>query len=48
MHPSKEKVRQNVRKLARMNKEFLDKLRHKKTPTEGGRNTEKLSEQTGV
>lgn len=31
-----------------MNKELLDKLRHKKTATEGGRNTYKLSEQTGV
>lgn len=34
--------------LARMNKELLDKLRHIKTPKEGGRNTEKLSEQSRV
>ena len=38
-----------------MDKELLDKLKHKKEPTEGGskdrqpgRNTEKLSEQPGI
>ncbi|GAB0175618.1 hypothetical protein GRJ2_000027000 [Grus japonensis] len=34
--PTKRKSGKNTRRPARMNKELLDKLRHKRKPTEGG------------